>query len=339
MNPKMRPRDSKSDVLYHDVDMPTQDQSLPKRSRYRRPSAFATWVVLVVTITTVACLGALRFYPGLSLLFASGLKSRSPYCSRWNAVAGVQVQLDQRADAERIARESHIIRRERDLTLWATPDGEYWVPSSDDSVLPILLAQSSRKIYGGRDWGVRQGDIVLDCGAYVGTYARLALSSGAKLVVAIEPSPDSVECLRRNLAREVAEGKVVIYPKGIWDSETTLTLMVNPNNTAGNSFVEGVNSIAGIPVTTIDKLAGELKLPRVDFIKADVKGSTERLLRGGSAVIARDRPRIVLSTEETIDAPGSIAALAKKIQPAYEMKCGPCLVADKAIYTDVLFFR
>jgi hypothetical protein len=30
-------------------------------------------------------------------------------------------------------------------------------------------------------------------------------------------------------------------------------------------------------VTTIDKVAVELGLPRVDFIKADVKGATERL--------------------------------------------------------------
>jgi FkbM family methyltransferase len=296
-------------------------------------------VLLVIAFVALACLAALRFYPGLVLLFKSDLKSRSPYCSVWNAVADARVELGQQEDAERIARASHIVSREGALTLWATPQGEYWIPSSDDRVLPILLAQSDRKIYGDRDRGVRPGDIVLDCGAYVGTYARLALSSGAKLVVAIEPSPDSVECLRRNLAREIADGRVVVYPKGVWDSETTLTLLVNPANTAGNGFVEGINAIAGIPVTTIEKLVAELKLPRVDFIKADVKGATERLLRGGSAVIARDRPRIALSTEEPIDDAGAIAALVKKIQPAYEMKGGPCLTGDGGIYTDVLFFR
>ncbi len=306
-----------------------------------RSSVLAIRVLSAVAIAVLAFLVALRFYPGLVLLFASGVKSRSPYCSVWNAIPDVNVKLRQQADAERIARASRVVRREPALTLWATPLGEYWIPSSDDKVLPILLAQSNRRIYGDRDWGVRPGDIVLDCGAYVGTYTRLALSSGAKLVVAIEPSPESVECLRRNLAKETAGGKVIIYPKGIWDCETTLTLFANLANTAGNSFVgnSAGQELPGIPVTTIEKLVRELKLPRVDFIKADVKGSTERLLRGGSAVIARDRPRIALSTEEAIDDARAIAALAKKIQPAYEMKCGPCLLDGRDIYTDVLFFR
>jgi len=92
-------------------------------------------------------------------------------------------------------------------------------------------------------------------------------------------------------------------------------------------------------VTTIAKLSRELNLSRVDFIKADVKGATERVLRGGSEIIARDRPRLALSTEEEVDDAGKIAALARSIQPAYEVKSGPCMVGSGAIYSDVLFFR
>jgi methyltransferase FkbM-like protein len=92
-------------------------------------------------------------------------------------------------------------------------------------------------------------------------------------------------------------------------------------------------------VTTIAKLSQELNLSRIDFIKADVKGATERLLRGGSEIIARDRPRLALSTEEESDDTGMIAALAKSIQPAYEVKPGLCMVGGGSIYTDVLFFR
>jgi len=68
---------------------------------------------------------------------------------------------------------------------------------------------------------------------------------------------------------------------------------------------------------------------------ADVR---ERLLRGGKGVIVRDRPRLAFSTEE-IDDPGRVAALAKTMQPGYEMKCGPCFLSGTDIITDVLFFR
>ena len=74
------------------------------------------------------------------------------------------------------------------------------------------------------------------------------------------------------------------------------------------------------------RLVSELRLPRVDFIKADIKGATGRLLRGGRGVIARDRPRLAFSMEEPVDDAGGTAALVKEILPGYEVKCGPCLV-------------
>jgi len=98
-------------------------------------------------------------------------------------------------------------------------------------------------------------------------------------------------------------------------------------------------AINNIPVTTIDQIVAELHLARVDFIKGDVQGATERLLRGGSAVIKRDRPRLAFSTEEPVDYAPSIAKLALEIQPGYRTQCGPCLLDGREIYTDVMFFR
>ena len=294
---------------------------------------------LGVDLLVVGVYAVVSAYPGLTLLARPSVKSRSPFCTVWQAIPGMDAQFRDSAMARRIERQSSVLRREGDLTLLQTPSGEFWVPRSDEAILPILLAQTARGIYESGDLGVRQGDVVLDVGAYVGTYTRHALGRGAKLVVAIEPSPASVECLRRNLAAEIAAGKVVIYPKGIWDSEDSLPLFVNPNNTAGNSFLPFGEKFSSIPVTTIAKLSQELNLSRIDFIKADVKGATGRLLRGGSEIIARDRPQLALSTEEDVDDAGMIAALVKRIQPAYDVKPGPCMVGGGSIYTDVLFFR
>ena len=297
-------------------------------------------LAMVIAAAGAIFLALLVLYPGVVVLLVPGVHYRSPFCSKWQAMLDHRIKLRQASDAQAIARASHLVRRESGLALWATPQGEYWIPASDDKVLPILLAQEKRDIYGSRDWGVRAGDTVLDCGAYVGTWARHALDRGAKLVVEIEPSPESVECIRRNLAKEIAGGRVVIVAKGIWDSEGALRFFINPDNTAGNSFVGNENSgtTASIPVTTVDRLAAELRLSRVDFIKADIKGATERLLRGGRGVIVRDRPRLAFSTEEIDDA-GGVAALAKSMQPGYEMKCGPCFLSGTDIITDVHFFR
>jgi FkbM family methyltransferase len=285
---------------------------------------------------------AVRLNPSSLILLSRDLKNRSPYCSPLKASLDGHIKLRQQARSEEIFRASRLIRSDRDLSLWSTPQGEFWIPQGDSRILPLLLAQEERDIYGKAEWGVHSGDVVLDVGAYIGTWTRQALARGAKTIIAIEPSPQSVECLRRNLARDVSDGHVIIYPKGIWDSEGALTLFGDSSTGVGNSFVEQNNSaqmMNAIPVTTIDKVAAELRLPRIDFIKADVKGATERLMRGGSEVLRRYRPRIAASTEEPVDNAGAIAALAQKIQPGYQMMCGPCLLDGHEIYTDVLFFR
>jgi FkbM family methyltransferase len=318
--------------------MPEQPQPIPPAPA-RRTRSRSLIVVAAAGVLTVAA--AVRLNPTSLILFARDVHMRSPYCSAWQASLDARIKLRQQARSREFAAASRIVRREGGLALWTTPVGDYWIPGNDDT-LAILLAQEDRNIYGIGEWGVQRGDIVLDVGAYIGTWTKQALANGAKLVVAIEPSPDSIECLRRNLRAEIDAGKVVICPKGIWDYDGSLTLFANSASGVGNSFVEensATQKIGSIPVTTIDRLAADLHLPRVDFIKADVKGATQRLLRGGEAVIRRDRPRIALSTEEAADDAQAIANLAHRIQPAYAMKCGPCLLDGKDVYTDVLFFR
>ncbi len=297
--------------------------------------------VVLLAIGVLALGAAVRLNPPFLILLSKNVKTRSPFCSVWKASLDGHIKLRQQAVTEELEKASSIVRHDAGLTLWKTPAGDYWIPDGGGDTVQLLLAQEARDIYGNGDWGVRRGDVVLDIGAYIGTWTRQALDRGAKLVVAIEPSPASVECLKRNLASEIAAGRVIVYPKGIWDSETNLTFFEHGDG-VGNSFVEQSSAAAvvhSIPVTTIDKLAAELGLPRVDFIKADVKGATERLLRGGASVIRRDQPRLALSTEEAADDAQSIANVATQIQPRYGMRCGPCLLDQREIYTDVLFFR
>ena len=85
--------------------------------------------------------------------------------------------------------------------------------------------------------GVRKGDIVLDCGANLGTFTRTALDRGAKTVVAIEPAPENLECIRRSFKDEIASGRVILYPKGVWDKDDVLTLHIHHDNSAADSFL------------------------------------------------------------------------------------------------------
>jgi len=285
---------------------------------------------------------ALTVMPGLSLLAVPGLKSTSPYCTVWQGMRETTIKIRQGELAEEIRKATRLVKTDGKLKLWHTPLGDFWVAGTSDEILPTLLAQQERHIYGDASTGgVKPGDIVLDAGAHVGTFAKKALKDGAKLVVAIEPAPLAVECLRRNLREEIAAGKVILLPEGIWDHEDSLDLFDNGNGNAGDSFVnqgKGAQAMKGIRVRPIDSMVADLKLERVDLIKADVKGATEKGLQGAAATITRWQPRIVLSTEEPPEDPGSLTRLVQKLNPAYGLRPGPCVFDGQEIRSETVAY-
>jgi FkbM family methyltransferase len=186
------------------------------------------------------------------------------------------------------------------------------------------------------------GDVVLDCGADVGVYTREALVQGARLVVAIEPSPLNLECLRRNLAAETAAGRVIIYEKGVWDKDDFLTITVVPGNPAADTFVmnpQGGQAGPKLPRTSIDKLVAELKLDRVDYIKMDIEGAEQRAIRGAAETLRRFHPRLALSSYHLAEDPEKIPELVRSAWSGYRMECGPCTWANGIVRPDVLYFR
>jgi len=44
--------------------------------------------------------------------------------------------------------------------------------------------------------------------------------------------------------------------------------------------------VVNVPLTSIDKLVAQLQLPRVDFIKMDIKGATAKALIGAKGLLA-----------------------------------------------------
>lgn len=276
----------------------------------------------------------------LAWLVAAG---RSPHCSIAQALRSAAHRRALTQTKDRILAASR--RLEEDpagYVLWETPRGRFWIPRGNDYFLPFHLAEQQVGLYDRPGPGVRSGDVVLDCGANVGVYTRHALEAGARLVVAIEPAPDSLECLRRNLAAEVAAGRVVVYPKGVWDKEDWLTLYVDPENTAAASFLHPDAKMRGVerlPLTTIDSLVAELNLERVDFIKMDIEGAEPNALRGAAETLRRFRPRLALATYHASDHPVTIPALVRELIPGYRSVCGACSKSDGRIRPEVMFFH
>ncbi len=277
------------------------------------------------------------------LLAAWYAVGKSPHCTLARALGSVAHERELVQTKDRILAASRLVRKdEHDFRLWETPFGPFWIPPGHDYMLPYNLAELENGIYRSEEVDIRPGDVVLDCGANVGAFTREALKRGARQVIAIEPAPENLECLRRNLAAEIDQGRVVVYAKGVWDKEDTLTLYVNPANPGADSFVwqaKGSQAVVDVPLTTIDRLVAELNLERVDFIKMDIEGAELKALEGARATLARFRPRLALSSYHEADHPKLIPEAVRRGWDGYRGVCGPCAKTETVIRPDVILFR
>ncbi len=313
------------------------------RPRWLSAAAFAVgiaWLILLLPVAAYAASAA--FTPLASVaLYAAG---RTGECPLAQAAGSYKNQAEQSAVTAQVRRASKLLVRDANgLELWNTPHGRFWTPKGTD--LPFLLAEQQRGFYGSGMLGVRAGDIVLDCGANVGTFTRKALSAGARLVVAIDPAPENVECLRRTFEREVAAGQVIVYPKGVWHQDDELTMWVYENS-ALDSFVMEKRTeeqkkprAVTLPVTRIDKLVAELKLDKVDFVKMDIEGAETSALEGAHVILTKFRPRLAIATENLPDDYKTVPPLVRKAWAGYRQACGKCSpVSLVEIRPDVFFF-
>lgn len=232
-----------------------------------------------------------------------------------------------------------------DIERIATSEREFWVKRfgqgmTGKELIAFILAEHSWKAEKDPRNTIRPGDVVIDCGGHVGVFTHRALKLGAGKVVTVEPEPTNVECLRRNFQPEIAAGRVVVIPKGVWSFEGNLTMSVSTDNSGMNSlgFDEGGQHI-GIPVATIDALVDDLRLERVDYIKMDIEGAEREALAGAQRTLSKFRPRLMLDMYHRPDDLQVLPALIRKAYAGYTMTCGPCETKRGKLVPHVAYFE
>ena len=291
----------------------------------RVPYPVRLLLVLVVGIFLYGCAQS-------ALATVSKFRGAAPDCTwRRTLLFGFDIL---RLDAWRVRAATGVSLKAQDakfdIQQFSTGGRDYWIKRTGDTKdgkeLLLYLLSEHRWMAGvnGGDH-VKQGDIVLDCGAHVGVFTDTALRRGASKVVAIEPDPTNLECLRRNFPSEIASGRVIIVPKGVWNRDQIITLYIGAANSGQNSMLLDQNKgKVEVPVTTVDHLVEELHLPRVDFIKMDIEGAEREALRGATQTLARFFPELMLDSYHRPDDMQVLPTIIRQANPRYSMICGPC---------------
>ena len=165
-------------------------------------------------------------------------------------------------------------------------------------------------------------DVIYDVGANVGIYA-LALASDApgRQVVAVEPSPPTLERLRANVACNGLEDRIDVHACGLGEGrgERSFYRSSNPELSAfdresATRWGATVEETLPVPVRRLDDLVADLEAP--DVLKVDVEGATPDVLRGGRETLEIHRPTLFLEIHEdglTRDVPGELRTILEDL--------------------------
>ena len=176
---------------------------------------------------------------------------------------------------------------------------ELVLPNAAEDHIQKLLMQTGRPYELGmlQDMHARlaPGDLVLDIGANVGNHTLyLACVAGAR-VIAFEPNRDLCAAMEASLARNGVEDRVSLRVLGLGETASRAHFAeAVPQNLGTQALALGAGEIE---VATLDGLGIE---GPVRAIKLDVEGMEAAVLRGGAALIARDRPVLYV---EAMDEP------------------------------------
>ena len=153
---------------------------------------------------------------------------------------------------------------------------------------------------------LREGAVVIDCGAHIGLFSVLAggLVGPQGRVIAVEPHPETSLLLERNLAAHgVASAHVVRAAVADRSGVAELTL-----GTTGRAAYSSLLSVQGaaervdVPTLTLDDLAAAHEIGTVDLLKLDVEGMEIAALAGARQLLAERRVQALLIefTEENL---------------------------------------
>ena len=167
-----------------------------------------------------------------------------------------------------------------------------WLDPADEGIARDLI------IYGIREYEttalvksiVAPGDVIMDIGANIGYYALMesGLAGSAGKVYAVEPNPQSVEILKRNVQMNGLKN-VKVFSLAIGDKDGAGKLNISRKSNwcsmSGEKSELFVDSVE-VAVVSVDSFIKDRARP--DFIRMDVEGFEYEIIKGMRKLMASD---------------------------------------------------
>ena len=190
----------------------------------------------------------------------------------------------------------------------------------------VTYAQATTFIFNQYRYGdevrVREGDVVLDCGACFGESALWALTEGAGKVWSFEPNPATFAFLERNArlygAQNYPDGCFTPVPLALGREAATLAFAASADH-PGASRLHPEGELT-VPVTTLDAWCdAHGVIP--DFVKMDLEGAEVDAIHGAARLFSTHAPRFAICLYHRLSDMWEIPHLLKRLCPRYTFWC------------------
>jgi len=146
-------------------------------------------------------------------------------------------------------------------------------------------------------WHPEAGQVVIDVGCAMGNYAMPALLAGAA-VVAIDPDANALQRLQETADANGVSHRLTILHMALYDDSGGYDPAMRAALDA--SKWRDLTPQPGAVFSTLDKVAEDCGLERVDWIKMDVEGAELGVLRGGMQTLKNHRPRLLIEDHSLV---------------------------------------
>lgn len=152
-----------------------------------------------------------------------------------------------------------------------------------------------------KDYLLKLGDTIIDIGANIGAFTiKASMAVGKKgRIIAIEPDPDNLAYLRKNVKVNSVKNCIII-PKGVWSKSGKMPLFKGLGS-GWSSLVWERDNFRKVEVDTLDNILSESNIEKIDFIKIDIEGAEIHALEGMRKILRNNDVKLAIEAFHVVD--------------------------------------
>jgi FkbM family methyltransferase len=179
-----------------------------------------------------------------------------------------------------------------------------------DQVVAETFDTNDWHYYQKQHTEIEQGEVLLDIGTAEGLMP-LTVIDKCEHIYMIEPSVAFFNTLHKTFRNEA--NKTTIYNCAVGNEDGMISFDENSLDGAISAKTNVI--LSTIPIHKIDTIFNQNQ--KITYLKADIEGFEQEMLKGAAETIKRNKPKIAITTYHTQNDPKEIIALITSFVPEY----------------------